>query len=163
MNTTKTGPVLRCDVTSPARGALDFDAVREVTAALRAPEPDVGAVLLASEGPHFCVGADVGELAASAGEADPRAAVEALAGDLHELVRALVEVPVPVVAVVRGWAAGAGRADGPGQRPGQAPVRGEPDRRVGGSQPRRHARDRDVSGQRQAHAVSYTHLTLPTN
>ena len=26
-------------------------------------------------------------------------------GDLHELVRALVEVPVPVVAVVRGWAA----------------------------------------------------------
>jgi 2-(1,2-epoxy-1,2-dihydrophenyl)acetyl-CoA isomerase len=97
------GPVLRCVVTSPARGALDFDAVREVTAMLRAPEPDVGAVLLAGDGPHFCVGADVGELAASAGEA-----VQALAGDLHELVRALVEVPVPVVAAVRGWAAGAG-------------------------------------------------------
>jgi len=105
---TKTGSVLRCVVTSPARGALDFDAVREVTAALRAPEPDVGAVLLAGDGPHFCVGADVGELAASAGEADPRAAVQTLAGDLHELVRALVEVPVPVVAAVRGWAAGAG-------------------------------------------------------
>ena len=34
--------------------------------------------------------------------------MRALAGELHELVRALVEVPVPVVAAVRGWAAGAG-------------------------------------------------------
>ena len=34
--------------------------------------------------------------------------MQALAGELHELVRALVEVPVPVVAAVRGWAAGAG-------------------------------------------------------
>ena len=63
---------------------------------------------LLGRGVRRAVGADVGELAASAGEADPRAAVEALAGDLHELVRALVEVPVPVVAAVRGWAAGAG-------------------------------------------------------
>ena len=102
--------MLRCVVTYAARhGTLDFDAVREVTAALRALEPDVGAVLLAGEGPHFCVGADVGALAGTgAGAADPRAAVQALAGELHDLVRALAEVPVPVVAAVRGWAAGAG-------------------------------------------------------
>jgi 2-(1,2-epoxy-1,2-dihydrophenyl)acetyl-CoA isomerase len=101
--------VLRCVVTSPRHGTLDFDAVREVTAALRALEPDVGAVLLAGEGPHFCVGADVAALAGTgAGAADPRAAVQALAGELHDLVRALAEVPVPVVAAVRGWAAGAG-------------------------------------------------------
>jgi 2-(1,2-epoxy-1,2-dihydrophenyl)acetyl-CoA isomerase len=104
----RSGPLLRCVVTTE-RGPLDFDAVREVTAALRAPEPDVGAVLLAGAGPHFCVGADVGDLAAAAAaEADPRPAVQALAGELHDLVRALAEVPVPVVAAVRGWAAGAG-------------------------------------------------------
>jgi 2-(1,2-epoxy-1,2-dihydrophenyl)acetyl-CoA isomerase len=110
VNVSRSGRVLRCVVTSPARrGTLDFDAVREVTAALRALEPDVGAVLLAGQGPHFCVGADVGELAGvSTGAADPREAVQALAGELHELVRALAEVPVPVVAAVCGWAAGAG-------------------------------------------------------
>ena len=107
---TRTGQVLRCAVSSAARhGTLDFDHLREVTAALRAPEPDVGAVLLEGEGPHFCVGADVGALAAAGSEAaDPGPAVRALAGELHEFVRALVEVPVPVVAAVRGWAAGAG-------------------------------------------------------
>jgi len=105
----RSGRVLRCVVTSPRHGTLDFDAVREVTAALRALEPDVGAVLLAGEGPHFCVGADVAALAGTgAGAADPRAAVQSLACELHDLVRALAEVPVPVVAAVRGWAAGAG-------------------------------------------------------
>ena len=107
MTVSRSGRILRCVVTS-GRATLDFDAVREVTAALRALEPDVGAVLLAGEG-QFCVGADVGDLSAvSAEEADPRPAVRALAGALHDLVRALVEVPVPVVAAVRGWAAGAG-------------------------------------------------------
>lgn len=107
---THKGHVLRCVVSDTAQyGSLDFDAVCEVTAALRALEPDVGAVLLAADGPHFCTGADVGALAApGAGGADPRAAVRELAGELHDLVRALVEVPVPVVAAVRGWAAGAG-------------------------------------------------------
>ena len=107
---TRTGQVLRCAVSSAARhGTLDFDHLREVTAALRAPEKDVGAVLLEGEGPHFCVGADVGALAAAGSEAaDAGPAVRALAGELHEFVRALVEVPVPVVAAVRGWAAGAG-------------------------------------------------------
>ena len=107
---TRIGRVLRCAVSSAARhGTLDFDQLREVTAALRAPDPDVGAVLLAGEGPHFCVGADVGALAAAgSGADDPGPAVQALAAELHEFVRALVEVPVPVVAAVRGWAAGAG-------------------------------------------------------
>jgi len=101
--------VLRCAVSDAARhGSLDFDAVCAVTAALRTLEPGVGAVLLAGEGPHFCTGADVGALAATGAAEDPRSAVLELAEELHELVRALVEVPVPVVAAVRGWAAGAG-------------------------------------------------------
>jgi 2-(1,2-epoxy-1,2-dihydrophenyl)acetyl-CoA isomerase len=105
----RTGRVLRCVVSDAARhGSLDFDAVCAVTAALRTLEPGVGAVLLAGEGPHFCTGADVGALAATGAAEDPRSAVRELAEELHELVRALVEVPVPVVAAVRGWAAGAG-------------------------------------------------------
>jgi 2-(1,2-epoxy-1,2-dihydrophenyl)acetyl-CoA isomerase len=105
----RTGRVLRCAVSDAARhGSLDFDAVCAVTAALRTLEPGVGAVLLAGEGPHFCTGADVGALAATGAAEDPRSAVRELAEELHELVRALVEVPVPVVAAVRGWAAGAG-------------------------------------------------------
>jgi len=106
---TRTGRVLRCAVSDAARhGSLDFDAVCAVTAALRTLEPGVGAVLLPGEGPHFCTGADVGALAATGAAEDPRSAVRELAEELHELVRALVEVPVPVVAAVRGWAAGAG-------------------------------------------------------
>jgi 2-(1,2-epoxy-1,2-dihydrophenyl)acetyl-CoA isomerase len=107
---TRTGRVLRCVVSDAIRhGSLDFDAMCEVTAALRALEPDVGAVLLVGEGPHFCTGADVSSLAAAAADgADPRPTVQTLAGELHDLVRALVDVPVPVVAAVRGWAAGAG-------------------------------------------------------
>jgi 2-(1,2-epoxy-1,2-dihydrophenyl)acetyl-CoA isomerase len=101
--------VLRCVVSDADRhGSLDFDAVCAATAALRTLEPGVGAVLLAGEGPHFCTGADVGTLAATGAAEDPRSAVRELAEELHELVRALVEVPVPVVAAVRGWAAGAG-------------------------------------------------------
>lgn len=103
---TQQGRVLRCVISTAARGAsLDFDAVREVTAALRAPAPDVGAVLLVGEGPNFCTGGDVRAFAAAD---DVRATVASLAGVLHDMVRALVEAPVPVVAAVHGWAAGAG-------------------------------------------------------
>ena len=104
---TRQGRVLRCVISTAARGAsLDFDAVREATAALRALEPDVGAVLLVGEGPNFCTGGDV-KMFAEAGD-DVGTTVARLAGELHELVRALVEAPVPVVAAVHGWAAGAG-------------------------------------------------------
>ena len=104
---TRQGRVLRCVISTAARGAsLDFDAVREVTAALQAPGADVGAVLLVGEGPNFCTGGDV-KAFASAGD-DVAATVRSLAGVLHDLVRALAEAPVPVVAAVHGWAAGAG-------------------------------------------------------
>ena len=107
---TRVDRVLRCVVSDASRhGTLDFDAVCEVTAALRALEPDVGAVLLAAKGPHFCTGADVGVFATKGADgADIRSSVQELAGELHDLVRALVEVSVPVVAAVPGWAAGAG-------------------------------------------------------
>jgi 2-(1,2-epoxy-1,2-dihydrophenyl)acetyl-CoA isomerase len=109
------GRVLRCVLSTAGRGAsLDFDAVREVTAALRDiglrdigrgdVEPDVGAVLLVGEGPNFCTGGDVKAFATTTDVG----MVRDLAGELHDLVRAFAEVPVPVVAAVHGWAAGAG-------------------------------------------------------
>jgi 2-(1,2-epoxy-1,2-dihydrophenyl)acetyl-CoA isomerase len=100
--TERHGRVLRCVVTA-GNGTLDFTAACQVTATLRTLDPDVGAVLLAGTGPHFCTGANVRELAAS-----DAASVRGFADELHELVRALAEAPVPVVAAVPGWAAGAG-------------------------------------------------------
>jgi 2-(1,2-epoxy-1,2-dihydrophenyl)acetyl-CoA isomerase len=103
---TREGRVLRCVVATAERGStLRPDAVAEVAAALRVLDPGVGAVLLVGEGPNFCTGGDVGAFAAAA---EPGPAVRALADLLHDLVRALVDAPVPVAAAVHGWAAGAG-------------------------------------------------------
>jgi 2-(1,2-epoxy-1,2-dihydrophenyl)acetyl-CoA isomerase len=103
---TREGRVLRCVVATAERGStLHPDALSEVAAALRVLDRGVGAVLLVGEGPNFCTGGDVGAFAAAA---EPGPTVRALADLLHDLVRALVDAPVPVVAAVHGWAAGAG-------------------------------------------------------
>lgn len=105
--TTRQGRVLRCVISSAERkSSLDFTAVREATTALRTLDSDVGAVLLVGEGRNFCTGGDITAFAA-AGD-DLADTVRTLAGELHDLVRALAAAPVPVVAAVHGWAAGAG-------------------------------------------------------
>lgn len=99
------GPVLRCVVATEADGAtLSFEAVTEVTGALTDPG-DARAVLLVSTGPSFCTGADVRMLHAAE---DRAATVRGLADTFHQLILALVGSPLPVVAAVHGWAAGAG-------------------------------------------------------
>jgi 2-(1,2-epoxy-1,2-dihydrophenyl)acetyl-CoA isomerase len=91
--------------TAAAGNTLDGDLLREAMTALRAVGPGTGSVLLTSDGPNFCTGGNVKHF----GGADDRPAfVGAMAGELHEFIRALVSAPVPVVADVRGWAAGAG-------------------------------------------------------
>jgi 2-(1,2-epoxy-1,2-dihydrophenyl)acetyl-CoA isomerase len=62
-------------------------------------------VLLLAEGERFCVGGDVRGFAAAE---DPGASVGRLAADWHEVVRAFLASPVPVVAGVHGAVAGAG-------------------------------------------------------
>jgi 2-(1,2-epoxy-1,2-dihydrophenyl)acetyl-CoA isomerase len=100
------GRVLRCVISSAEHGsALSDEAVREATEALRNAGPEVGAVLLAGEGPNFCTGGDVRAFAAAA---DPGALVTARAGEFHAFQRAIADAPVPVIAAVHGWAAGAG-------------------------------------------------------
>ncbi|MBC2667914.1 enoyl-CoA hydratase/isomerase family protein [Novosphingobium piscinae] len=70
-----------------------------------AADPAVRAVLLTAEGKHFSVG---GDLRAIHSEADPAAAIEALATRLHDGIKALAACDAPLVVGVQGAAAGAG-------------------------------------------------------
>ncbi|TCJ99256.1 enoyl-CoA hydratase/isomerase family protein [Nocardia alba] len=91
--------------TSAAGASMDFDLINAGTAALRDLDPSVGAILLIGAGANFCAGGNVRDFAA----ADDRGAyLHQLADELHDFVRALAAAPVPVIAAVQGWAAGAG-------------------------------------------------------
>lgn len=101
--------VLTLPVSLDGKGnALDADAVAQSAAALtalQAGELDAGAVLLVGLGKNFCAGGNVAGFAAATDRGEH---VRELADLLHGVVRQLDEVPVPVVAAVAGWAAGAG-------------------------------------------------------
>ncbi|WP_300015698.1 enoyl-CoA hydratase-related protein [Pseudonocardia sp.] len=100
------GRVLRCRVARGRHGTLDGDALPEVQATLGGLDPaEIGAVLLTSDGESFCTGGDV---RAFEGAADRGTYVRSLAEAFHGFLTAIVDCPVPVVAGVRGWAAGAG-------------------------------------------------------
>lgn len=74
-------------------------------ATLRA-DAGIGAVLLRAQGPAFCVGADVRDMAGHID--DLPACIGALIDHAHEAIAALQTLPVPVVACVQGVAAGGG-------------------------------------------------------
>lgn len=100
------GRVLRCTVSTAAAGSsLDGDGLAQAAQALAALDEDTGAVLLVGRGPSFCTG---GNVKAFAGAGEPGEFVGAVARSFHTFVLALTEAPVPVVAAVHGWAAGAG-------------------------------------------------------
>ncbi len=100
------GRTLRLRIARGAHGTLDGEALPQLEAALRALDPaDTGAVLLVSGGSSFCTGGDVRAFEAAA---DRAGYVRQLAESFHGFLTALVECPVPVVAGVSGWAAGAG-------------------------------------------------------
>ncbi len=83
--------------------ALSAEMLDELREALEvAARPEVRAVLLTGEGRGFSAGAD---LASTPVDADIRALLER---SYHPIVRALTELPKPVVAGVNGIAAGAG-------------------------------------------------------
>jgi 2-(1,2-epoxy-1,2-dihydrophenyl)acetyl-CoA isomerase len=100
------GDVWRVVLDDPDRGnVVDPDMARQLGAVLAERPADTRVVLLTAEGPRFCVGGDVKAFAASE---DPGRYVGDLAHTWHEVVRALVYNPVPVVAGVHGAVAGAG-------------------------------------------------------
>lgn len=86
------------------RNPITLDLATALAETVEGLPDDVGAVALLAEGDHFCVGGDVRAMHAAA---DPGAAVRELADAFHRTVRLLPSAP-PVVAGVRGWAAGAG-------------------------------------------------------
>ncbi|TVT17445.1 enoyl-CoA hydratase/isomerase family protein [Amycolatopsis acidiphila] len=65
----------------------------------------VGAVVLFGAGTSFCTGGNVKGFGAAD---DPGPYVSGVARTFHDFILAVTRVPVPVVAAVHGWAAGAG-------------------------------------------------------
>jgi enoyl-CoA hydratase/carnithine racemase len=101
------GEVWRVALQRPeARNAVSSSMMAELLRALgdAAADPDARVVLLSGDGPDFCSGADVTELDAAAG--GPGGVDYGRA--LEEVLVAVVDHPLPVVAVIQGAALGAG-------------------------------------------------------
>jgi 2-(1,2-epoxy-1,2-dihydrophenyl)acetyl-CoA isomerase len=114
------GPLLRIRLDRPGkRNSLSDDMVAGLTEAVRAAGNDesVRAVLVTGTGEHFCSGFDIVSRNSQGnspnGDAKrPRAGSiqRRLPGQAHGLIPVLLETQVPIVAAVRGWAAGIGLA-----------------------------------------------------
>lgn len=90
------------------RNALSLAMLEALRDALRAAD-DARCVVLAAEGPAFCAGHDLRELTAARAEADGGQAFFARTMALcAQVMRAVVEHPVPVIAAVEGIATAAG-------------------------------------------------------
>src|SRR5258706_14530188 len=106
----KDGAIVTVTLNRPAaRNALDLVMRQELVGALDELEADPTArvVVLTGAGGHFCAGGDVKSMQSGQGTAtaaDGRARVVAL----NRLVMRLVEFPRPVIAMVDGFAVGAG-------------------------------------------------------
>jgi enoyl-CoA hydratase len=101
---TRPGPVWTITLDRPdARNAVSRGTLEELGVALQeaAGDPSCRVVLLAGTGAHFCAGADIGDLA------EPSSA-EAFERSFAEVLTAIADHPVPVVARIQGAALGAG-------------------------------------------------------
>lgn len=101
--------VLTLTISTAAAGtSLDHDLVLQARDAVRAVARgslDADAVLVRGDGKNFCAGGNVAMFAAAENRADY---LRGLADDLHTTIAFLYETELPVVAAVKGWAAGAG-------------------------------------------------------
>jgi 2-(1,2-epoxy-1,2-dihydrophenyl)acetyl-CoA isomerase len=104
--------VLRICLDRPERkNALGVEVIRRIIGALEdaALDDSVRAVLIRSTGEDFCAGAD---WVASNTKGGPRPRTGSIQRrtplQAHRLIELLVEVQLPVVCAVRGWAAGLG-------------------------------------------------------
>lgn len=99
------GRVTTITLSRPDRGnALSSGMLQEIFDALAgaAAQADARCIVLRGEGRHFCAGADVGDVSASAS-----AGIRYGAG-FEQLLRTIEEHPLPVIARVHGAALGAG-------------------------------------------------------
>ena len=106
MDVEREGPVARIFLNRPEKAnALNSAALEELRAAVAALEPDeaLRVVVLSGRGKTFCGGADVAELKSlNAATAGP------FVEKIHNVCKAIRELPVPVVAAVHGAVIGAG-------------------------------------------------------
>lgn len=89
------------------RGAITPEFYEAITGACaQAADPRIRAVIIASQGDFFCAGGDLNALRERRGlsEAERQQKIEIL----HDLIRAIRNCAVPVIAAVKGGAAGAG-------------------------------------------------------
>lgn len=100
----ESGGVVRLVLANGAgHNAVDFEFGAQFREALRGPAQDARVLEIVAEGANFCVGGDVRGFAAN-----PDASLSALADDFHSCQRLLLDLAVPVVIGVQGWAAGIG-------------------------------------------------------
>jgi 2-(1,2-epoxy-1,2-dihydrophenyl)acetyl-CoA isomerase len=90
------------------RNAMDAAFIEEALAALGAIPTGVGALVLAAEGPTFCVGAELNMFHRAAMTGRVLDQLGPLLVAMHAITRRLRALPVPTVAAVEGAAAGAG-------------------------------------------------------
>ncbi len=113
------GPVLRITLDNPRRkNALTVGMIDAIADAVEAAGRDdtTRVIVLGATGDDFCTGIDLAEANTSGGAGDRGARAKPRTGHLqrsftygaHRMIRALDAVQVPVVAGVRGWAAGIG-------------------------------------------------------
>jgi 2-(1,2-epoxy-1,2-dihydrophenyl)acetyl-CoA isomerase len=91
------------------RNALTVELKEALVEALNlvAGDAEVRAVVLTGSGKSFCVGQDLGEHAETL-RADPATSFDTVERHYNPIVRALAEMPKPVVAAINGGAVGAG-------------------------------------------------------
>ncbi|WP_327095388.1 enoyl-CoA hydratase-related protein [Nocardia vinacea] len=102
------GKVLRVTITKPKRkNAIDYDTMVALgdTFLAAAEDRSVRVIVLTGEGGDFCTGAD---LSASAAEAQRGITSDMVMDAANRLVKAIVDAPIPVIARVKGAAAGVG-------------------------------------------------------
>ena len=104
------GGVLTLTLNRPERlNALNTALIQTLSAGIKraGAEPDCRAVLITGAGRGFCAGADLANRAFAPGQARPDLG-EALEKGVNPLIRAIRNLPKPVVCAVNGPAAGAG-------------------------------------------------------
>lgn len=106
------GGVLRLTIDkAEKRNALDDDIVAGLIDAVDAAGRDeaVRVIVLSGHGEHFCSGFDIVSRNTSGGERPRAGSIQRrLPSQAHRLIPLILRTQVPVVAVVRGWAAGIG-------------------------------------------------------
>ncbi|MEU1206883.1 enoyl-CoA hydratase-related protein [Nocardia sp. NPDC005825] len=106
----KDGRVLRITITNPKRkNALSYDTMEGLGDAVlaAAADPAVRVIVLTGEGGDFCTGADLSTAPAE----KARGITPEMTMDVaNRMIRAIVDAPIPVIARVKGAAAGVGVA-----------------------------------------------------